>query len=268
MAEMSNPESSSINELIEALVGDQVSTEKREMTDEEKNRVADIVKAMLPHAKELETTALLGKIEEAETAELESRAIGEPNWAAIDKELETLAEDGEITGSEATPLAPKARGSVGVTDFLAKMFPIHPGYNFHVLLGINPIGEFAGVSGIEVTHTPFEYQEGGKNDGPHQLMDKHGYGKVTLKSGLIWDIQFSMWMNSFTPGTKFKKSVTVIHLDREHIPIRIYRMGGAIPISWKAPNMDSMSSAVSVDELTFSFESLTTIPVPPLGALF
>ena len=83
MADMSNPEWSSINELIEALVSDQVSNEKREMTDDEKSRVADIVKAMLPQAKELETSALLGKIEEAETAELESRAIGAADWLSL-----------------------------------------------------------------------------------------------------------------------------------------------------------------------------------------
>lgn len=268
MADTSDSEWFAINELIASLVSDQVSNDRREMSDDEKQRILDIVNAMLPQAQELETTALLGAIEEAETAELEARAIGSTDWDEIDTELDTLAEAGEVRTAEPSSMQSMKRGSVGVTDFLAKMFPIHPGYNFHVLMGINPIGEFSAVSGIEVTHTPYEYQEGGKNDGPHLFMDKHGYGKVTLKSGLIWDVGFSMWMNSFMPGTKFKKTVTVIHLDREHIPLRIYRMGGALPVSWKAPNMDSMGSSVSVDELTFSFESITTIPVPPLGALF
>lgn len=264
MAEMYN----STTALIYALVGDQVSSERREMTDAEKKRVMEIVQAMDPRAKDLETSAMLGVIEEAETAELEARAIGEASWAAIDTELQTIAEEQDIPSAEATPITPRAMGSIGVTDHLSKLFPIHPGYNFHVLLGINPIGEFAAVSGIEVTHTPMEYVEGGKNDGPHLLFDKTGYGKVTLKSGLIWDVQFSMWMNSLIPGTKFKKSVTIIHLDRNHAPIRMYRMSGCVPVSWKAPNLDSMSSAVSVDELTFAFESLATVPVPPIAAFF
>lgn len=264
MAEMSN----STTALIEALVSDQIGAEPRPMEDSEKDRVLQIIQAMDPTAKDLETSAILGVIEEQEAAQLEARAIGQANWGAIDTELQTIAEEQNIPEAEATPITPRAIGSVGVTDHLSKLFPIHPGYNFHVLLGINPIGEFAAVSGIEVTHTPMEYQEGGKNDGPHLLFDKTGYGKVTLKSGLIWDVQFSMWMNSLIAGTKFKKSVTIIHLDRNHSPIRMYRMGGCVPVSWKAPNMDSMSSAVSVDELTFAFESLSTVPVPPVAAFF
>jgi phage tail-like protein len=269
---MSNTETdwSEVNDLISQLVGNQMNAagEPRPLTDDEKQRIADIVKALEPAAQDLETSALLGEIEAAEVAELEARGADLSDWEQVDGELDTMAELAELSDGPATPVQSKAIGSIGILDRLSVLKPIHPNYLFHVIIGTNPIGSFSAISGVELTHTPFEYFEGGRNKSPHLMMDKVNTGQVTLKSGTMWMNPFGGWFDTLQMGVKNRKTVTILHLDRERMPIRIYTLSRCFPIKWVAAPLDAAASQVTLDELTLRFESITTIAVPVTNMSF
>jgi phage tail-like protein len=137
-------------------------------------------------------------------------------------------------------------------------------FNFTVLVGGIPLGDFYAVEtfqrGIEV-HT---YNELGKNDAPHELIGKGNLGHVVLKWGLmnrssLWD-----WLQEVEVQGDFRRDVLIIQMNRGKIPIRTYNLRGAWPVRWTGANLDANSSTNAVEELELSYRKLevNAIPLP------
>ena len=90
------------------------------------------------------------------------------------------------------------------------------GVSFHVMLGLDPFGNFAEVDGLKYEMAAFEYKELGRNhsslrlpfDGPGQP------GEVTLKWGYIIRSKLFRWMEAVEVGGDFKKEVWIFHISR------------------------------------------------------
>jgi phage tail-like protein len=142
-------------------------------------------------------------------------------------------------------------------------------FNFTVLVGGLPLGDFYAVDTFQRTVEPYVYKELGKNDSPRELVGIGGLGHVVLKWGLmnrssLWD-----WMNEVMPledksGEGFRRDVLILQMNRGKIPVRCYNLRGAFPVRWTGANLDAMSSTTAVEELELSYRKLevTAIPLP------
>ncbi len=136
-------------------------------------------------------------------------------------------------------------------------------YNFVVLIGIRPFGDFRSVTGAGITLTPQSLVEGGRNHSPHLLPHAPGsvsqWGEVTLRWGTpIWTTLYD-WADAVRVGKFYRRDVFVIQLKRNGWPTRLMRFAGAWPRSWKASPLDTASSEWSLEELTLVYEDFNMI---------
>ncbi len=136
-------------------------------------------------------------------------------------------------------------------------------YNFIVLIGIRPFGDFRSVTGAGISLAPQNIVEGGRNHSPHILPYGSGqvmkWGEVTLRWGTpVWNTLYS-WADAVRVGKFFRRDVFVVQLKRNGWPTRLMRFAGAWPIRWKASPLDTASSEWALSELTLVYEDFNMI---------
>jgi phage tail-like protein len=130
-------------------------------------------------------------------------------------------------------------------------------YNFVVMLGLRPFGDFAEVSGVEYTIEPFEYAEMGRNHSARYFaFDKPGKrGELTMKSGAVVKNTLYEWIYLVRSGGAFRRDVFVLQLTRDGDISRITRFGKCWPKVWKGPELKTSESAWALEELTIVYEN-------------
>lgn len=276
---------------IDALIFQKASSVgKREMSDAEKQETLDLI-AMLSGGGELPPSLMEGievKINQASEAQslgtLTPPVDGEPwnlpeageiktvskkqdPWHDVDAAVmatKTAMDDfNDARGAVGGAIGGMFSGALGALDAMASSKPIHPSYMFHVMLGANPLGDFQAVDGLGKQHEPFEYYEGGKNDAPHLMYGSQPkYTDITLKWGLMWNPELWYWLSGLDVGQRMKRNCTIMHLDRDRVPLRVYFLTGCMPTGWTAPPLSTSDSNVSLETLTIRAQNLYVFPNP------
>ncbi len=135
----------------------------------------------------------------------------------------------------------------------------HTSYMFHCTIGLDPLGNFSAVEGLTYEITPFEYNELGRNHSPWQLpLSEPGKpGQLTLRWGMIVRSKLYEWIHEVDLGTDFRRHVYIFQLSKKKIPIRVYHLTGAWPVSWKGTDLSSEGAAsMSTVEVTLVYEQI------------
>ncbi|MEL6350107.1 MAG: phage tail protein [Myxococcota bacterium] len=135
---------------------------------------------------------------------------------------------------------------------------------FRVAIGMDPFGSFTEVSNITYEIQPYELIEGGRNFSPH-LKPYNGPGKrgeMTLKWGSVKRTKLQSWVESIKTGYPFRRLVFLMHMSRKGIPFRIYTLTGCWPKQWKAPDLNTSSTEIAVEEVTLVYENLFMVANP------
>lgn len=136
-------------------------------------------------------------------------------------------------------------------------------YNFVVLIGIRPFGDFRSVTGAGISLAAHAVVEGGRNHSPHLLPYNRDqvmkWGEVTLRWGTpIWSTLYD-WADAVRVGKFYRRDVFVVQLNRMGLPTRLMRFAGAWPVAWKASPLDTGSSEWTLSELTLVYEDFNMI---------
>ncbi len=134
---------------------------------------------------------------------------------------------------------------------------------FRVMIGSDPFGSFLKVSGIGYSQEPFEIKEGGRNSTPH-LRPFGGPGKfneVTLEWGSVRRSKMEWWTQGVAPGYGFRKNVTIIQMNRQGFPFRIFQLFGAWPKSWQVGDLDARGNDLATESLTLVYEGLYAVSI-------
>jgi len=140
--------------------------------------------------------------------------------------------------------------------------PIDIAFLFRVVGDAGLFGDFHAVEGLGSSIEPYEYAEGGKNDGQHVLPGPVKLGRITLKWGMMDRSTLYDWCAAVQVGTSFRQDLLVMQLTRLGIPLRIYAITGAWPTSWKGADLDATQSAFPVEEVELAYTSLEMVVVP------
>jgi phage tail-like protein len=134
-------------------------------------------------------------------------------------------------------------------------------FNFVVMLGLRPFGDFAEMSGLSYDIDPYTYNEMGRNESPyHFIYDKPAKrGEVTLKSGAVVTNSLYEWSYSIKSGGSFRRDVFILQLDRTGWPSRVMRLGRAWPKSWSGPVLDATKSEWALEDIVLVYESFELI---------
>ncbi|HSL59139.1 MAG TPA: phage tail protein [Acidimicrobiales bacterium] len=121
----------------------------------------------------------------------------------------------------------------------------------------HPVGEFAEVSGLELTvDTSDEYEEGGQNGYVHKLPGRISWPNLVLKRGVTENHELLDWVmrssgEGFAAGgnrvERTTAAVTLVAPDGTRL--RAWEFEDAFPVRWSGPNLSAGSADPAIEEL-------------------
>jgi phage tail-like protein len=118
-------------------------------------------------------------------------------------------------------------------------------------------GAFSECTGLEATMEPFVIREGGQNYGSAQRAGRVTFGTVILKRGMTTTRHLWKWFDLVAGGAyAFRMEVKITMFDVEGKPALTWKLERAMPIKFKAADLNAMSSSVGIEELHLAHEGL------------
>ncbi len=153
-----------------------------------------------------------------------------------------------------------------VTSVMKAAFPnaVVPevSYNFLVLMGLLPFGDFKSVEEVSYSIEPYTYNEGGRNSGAvlRSFKEPGKRGRMKLKWGtVLWSSLYD-WMDDVKVGHSFRREMFIVQLNRSGgAPTRIMQFHNCFPVSWSGAPLDTGSSEWSMEELEVEYDHFNQI---------
>jgi len=119
-------------------------------------------------------------------------------------------------------------------------------------------GAFSECSGLEVTMEPKTIKEGGRNWGAAQRMGAVNFGTVVLKRGLARTSDLWAWFSLVGEGAYAQRlNVTITLFDQSGQGVFSWTLLKAMPVKFKAPDLNASNSEVAIEELHLVHEGLS-----------
>ena len=121
-------------------------------------------------------------------------------------------------------------------------------------------GAFAECTGLEATMEPKVINEGGRNYGPVQRAGPVVFGTVMLKRGMTSNQHLWQWFKLVGGGAyAHRLKVTITQFDTAGKGAFSWRLLRALPVKFKAADLNARSVEVGVEELHLAHEGLEQI---------
>jgi phage tail-like protein len=118
---------------------------------------------------------------------------------------------------------------------------------------------FQEVSGLGMEITVAEYRAGNsKVNAPMKITGTHKVTDVTLKRGVIGQVDLNQWLNDVATGSQDALKTVTIELlseDRAATAMR-WELTEARPIKWTGPAFNAKGTDVAVVEMTLACEGI------------
>jgi phage tail-like protein len=125
--------------------------------------------------------------------------------------------------------------------------------------GIDPAvsGGFSEITGLEATMEPKVVREGGRNYGAWQLPGQVTFGTVVLKRGLMRSRHLWRWWSFFAGADgannggwgRTGRAHVLIAVLSEGVPVVGWRLHNAMPVKFRAGDLNARATDVAVEEL-------------------
>lgn len=118
-------------------------------------------------------------------------------------------------------------------------------------------GAFSEVSGLEASLEPKSIREGGANYGSHQRAGSVSYATVILRRGLTEARDLWRWWEVFAGGAfAHRLTARVTHRDLDGRDLLGWRLERAMPVRFKAGDLNARATEVAIEELHLVHEGL------------
>jgi phage tail-like protein len=153
-----------------------------------------------------------------------------------------------------------------------RLYPIHA-FRFQVdfreqLIGNDSAGDdvllcsgaFAECSGIEATMEPRVIKEGGRNWGAIQRSGRTTFATLVLKRGMTSTRDLWTWYEFIGTGKyAHRLDVIVTLFDTSGKAVLAWKLTRAMPIKFKAADMNARGADVAIEELHLAHEGLSLL---------
>lgn len=128
-------------------------------------------------------------------------------------------------------------------------------------------GAFSEVSGFELTMTPKNIQEGGRNWGEVQLAGATRFAPITLKRGITKMADLYKWFDITSRQANYSYRMTGqidiydqnYHDNSDVKPVLSWNIKRAMATKFKGPDLSSTSSQVAIEEFQLVHEGLSLL---------
>jgi len=149
-----------------------------------------------------------------------------------------------------------------------------PGFNFHVDARVGGVnggkllcrGAFAEVSGLEAIMEPKVIRVGGRNYGAVQRTGPVTFATVVLKRGVSSARDLWAWWALFSGGdgaatgksAARHRATVIVSLIRGREAVLSWRLENAMPVKFKAGDLNARGTEIAIEELHLAHEGLKT----------
>ncbi len=152
----------------------------------------------------------------------------------------------------------------GVHDYPLAGFRFHVDFKEQMLTNETEGGEvvlcsgaFADCTGLEATMESRTIKEGGRNWGAVQRTGAVSFGTVVLKRGLTQTDDLWAWFNLVGGGAYAQRlNVTITLFDQSGKGVFAWTLLKAMPVKFKAPDLDAKNNEVAIEELHLVHEGM------------
>lgn len=121
-------------------------------------------------------------------------------------------------------------------------------------------GAFAECSGLEATMEPKVIKEGGRNYGVNQRAGPISFATVILKRGMTRNRDLWTWFELVGNGAyAYRLSATISMRDSADGEVLAWRLDRALPVKFKAADLNARGTDVGIEELHIAHEGLTLV---------
>jgi phage tail-like protein len=127
-------------------------------------------------------------------------------------------------------------------------------------------GAFAECTGLEATMEPKVIKVGGQNYGPAQRVGQVSFATVILKRGMTTTRDLWKWFQLVAGGAyAYRLSAEITMQDLEGRPVLTWKLARALPIKFKAADLNARGTEVGIEELHLAHEGLSLIDTAAEG---
>jgi phage tail-like protein len=151
------------------------------------------------------------------------------------------------------------------------LYPLHP-FRFQVDFREDPLdgspgesnlpicsGAFSECTGLEATMEPKVIKAGGRNYGPAQRAGQVTFATVILKRGMTTTRHLWQWFDLVNRQSKYayRLAAFVNLYDQSGQAVLTIKLARALPIKFKAADLNARATEVAVEELHLAHEGLS-----------
>jgi phage tail-like protein len=129
-------------------------------------------------------------------------------------------------------------------------------------------GAFSECTGLEATMEAKVIKEGGRNYGVIQRSGLVTFATVVLKRGMTTTRDLYNWFELVGNGAyAYRLAATVTMFDLAGKGVLSWKLEKALPVKFKAAELNAKTTEVGVEELQLAHEGLMMLPTPKVGHL-
>ena len=138
-------------------------------------------------------------------------------------------------------------------------------YMFMAMVNFAPVGEFMSIGAFNREIDVEEIREGGRTGGPRVLVKGTKGGSITLKWGMLDRSYWWDWMEAVQIGWDFRREMTVLQFNRNHIPFRQFHFHQCFPVAVKGAELSHDNTSAASEEVTLRYDRLVPSIIPMSG---
>lgn len=121
---------------------------------------------------------------------------------------------------------------------------------------------FQEVSGLKLTISTEPKKEGGNNMSPYSFPNPPTYSDLVLKRCLMPNSNLDAWCKKAFENFQFDpKDIELALLGSDGIPLALWNISKAYPISWELSSLNSTSNQLAIETLTLKYLSFRREPI-------
>ena len=122
-------------------------------------------------------------------------------------------------------------------------------------------GAFAECTGLEATMEPKVIKAGGANYGAYQRVGQVSFATVVLKRGMTRARDLFKWFELTTAGGAYtyRMDVSIRMRDAQGNPVVSWHLDKAMPVKFKAADLNAKGSDIGIEELHLAHEGLSLL---------
>ena len=126
-----------------------------------------------------------------------------------------------------------------------------------VIPEVDTIGMFMRCDGLSITVEVMQYQEGGRNNAPHNLPGRVSYPNLSLTRGLTNQDALTKWFDDTRTKAELKEIRVELLSHKDRSVLRSWAFVDAFPVKWNGPSFVAGDSNPATESLEIAHGGLT-----------